>query len=88
MPYILPNRRSALEPLGDPIETPGELTFVLTRVIQKYIGWSGQSEERLSYLMITEILGALEGTKLEFYQRVVAPYEERKRKENGDVYNV
>jgi len=32
-------------------------------------------------------MGALEGAKLEFYRRVVVPYEEKKMKENGDVYN-
>ena len=29
---------------------------------------------------------ALEGAKLEFYRRIVAPYEELKIKENGEVY--
>ncbi len=31
-------------------------------------------------------MGALEGSKLEFYRRIAAPYENKKMKENGDVY--
>ena len=39
-----------------------------------------------SYATINDIIGALEGAKMEFYRRVVAPYEDEKIKENGDVY--
>jgi hypothetical protein len=34
------------------------------------------------------VVGALEACKLEFYRRVVTPYEENKMKENGDVYDL
>ena len=37
-------------------------------------------------MSLDDVLGALEGAKLEFVRRVVVPYEERKMKENGDVY--
>jgi hypothetical protein len=40
----------------------------------------------LSYHNINDILGALEGAKLEFYRRVAVPYENGKIQENGDVY--
>lgn len=63
----------------------------------------------VSYRVINDIVGALEGAKLEykrrrgvlkaagvfyafddvktsFYNRVAAPYEDQKIKENGDVY--
>jgi len=32
------------------------------------------------------VIGALEACKLEFYRRAVVPYEDKKIKENGDVY--
>lgn len=31
-------------------------------------------------------MGAVEGAKTEFYRRIAVPYEEKKIRENGDVY--
>jgi len=31
-------------------------------------------------------MGVLECIKQEFYRRAVAPYEDKKKEENGDVY--
>jgi len=39
-------------------------------------------------VQINEVIGVLECAKLELYRRVAAPYEERKRIENGEVYAV
>jgi hypothetical protein len=44
--------------------------------------------QKLSYQTINDIVGALEGAKLEFYRRVAVPYEESKRRINGDVYPI
>jgi hypothetical protein len=41
-----------------------------------------------NYERINTILGALEGAKLEFYRLVAAPYEDKKRKENGDAWKL
>ena len=38
------------------------------------------------YQTINDILGALEGAKMEFYRRVAVPYEQEKILDNGDVY--
>ena len=83
MPYIKQERRNAF---ADPennteIETSGELNFILTKVVQNYLRHKGTS-----YSTINDVIGALEGAKLEFYRRIVAPYEDTKIKENGDVY--
>jgi hypothetical protein len=59
----------------------GDLNYLFTREIVEYIETKG-----LSYRTINDIIGALEGAKLEFYRRVAAPYEDQKIKENGDVY--
>lgn len=61
--------------------TSGELNYRITAVIKEYIDQQGKS-----YRNFNDVLGALEGAKLEFYRRVVAPYEDQKIKENGDVY--
>lgn len=38
------------------------------------------------YQDINDIMGAIEGAKLEFYRRIAAPYENEKITENGDVW--
>lgn len=40
----------------------------------------------LRYSEVNEAVGMLECTKQEYYRRVAAPYEDKKIKENGDVY--
>ena len=78
MPYIKQEDRARAwrEP-----QSPGELNFAITCRLQDYITRKG-----LSYTAINDVLGAIEGAKLEFYRRVVVPYEDEKIKENGDVY--
>lgn len=80
MPYIQNYRREDLESGYYP-DTPGELNFVFTEIIKKYIERCG-----LSYGAINDVVGALECCKLEFVRRVVNDYEDSKIAENGDVY--
>lgn len=86
MPYIKPEVRAQFRKEADgggnpSTITPGELNYELTWKLTKYIEFNG-----LSYQTINDIIGALESAKLEFYRRVVAPYEDTKINENGDVY--
>lgn len=81
MPYILPERRDALLKNGHDMLNAGELNYILTRILLRYIEHRG-----MSYQTLNDILGALEGAKLEFYRRVVEPYESTKLTQNGDVY--
>lgn len=78
MPYIPQDARedAAVEPV-----TPGELNYAVTRLVAEYVEQQG-----LNYAVINDVVGALEGAKLEFYRRVAAPYEDRKIEQNGDVY--
>lgn len=85
MPYIKLDRRNQLDNPDrwpDP-QTSGELNYVISMLLLDY---ATRRLEGLSYQSINDGLGALEGAKLEFYRRVVVPYEERKRAENGDIY--
>jgi hypothetical protein len=75
MPYISQDRRGRLP------ETAGELNYAFTYLINYYRGLKGAS-----YQTFNDIIGALEGAKIEFYRRIVIPYEDEKRRENGDVY--
>jgi len=78
MPYIKQEQKKEL--LTRPASNPGELNYLITCVIQHYIRING-----LNYQNINDVIGALEGAKLEFYRRIAAPYEDIKIKENGDV---
>lgn len=84
MPYIsLKDRIRIAEEVdeGGPIPTTaGELNYCLTCLVLDYFKRNGGR-----YQQINDIVGALEGCKLEFYRRVAAPYEDTKIKENGDV---
>jgi hypothetical protein len=86
MPYIDKNRRIDLAPefLVDFPSTPGELNFVITDLLLSYI--DDHSENRADYAKYNEVVGVLECLKLEFYRRAVAPYEDKKIAQNGDVY--
>ena len=83
MPYIKQHQRVDFRDALDSVnpEDAGELNYVLTQVCLDYFQGS---EGR--YQQINDILGALEGCKLEFYRRLAAPYEDKKITENGDVY--
>lgn len=63
------------------VKTAGELNYRLTMECIRYL-----QENGLNYSKINDIVGALEGAKMEFYRRVAIPYENKKIKENGDVY--
>lgn len=80
MPYIPEKNRINLL-TARPADTAGELNYIFTAAIVKYLARHGTS-----YRTINDAIGALEGAKAEFYRRVAAPYEEGKIKENGDVY--
>lgn len=81
MPYIPHERRNQITRQGSAAVTPGELNYAITTLLTNYLSVLG-----VDYTHINDALGALEGAKLEFYRRVVAPYEEGKRAQNGDVY--
>jgi hypothetical protein len=65
---------------------PGELNYLITRVVQKYVWSKAACGGKPNYRRFNAAIGALECAKLELYRRAVAPYEDQKIKENGDVY--
>lgn len=83
MPYIKKNDREEFINYPDDraICNGGELNYRITLLIKDYMRHKGKSYETFN-----DILGALEGSKLEFYRRIVSPYEDKKIIENGDVY--
>ena len=92
MPYIKPEVRSvfseALDELRDDIRhgcSAGDLNYLFTQIAIAYLQSYAQSYST-NYARINDVIGALEGAKLEFYRRLAAPYEDTKIKQNGDVY--
>ena len=82
MPYIKDEDRKWLDPmLKQYAKSGGELNFQFTMLAITYFQINGGN-----YQAINDVLGALEGAKLEFYRRLAAPYEETKIEQNGDVY--
>lgn len=86
MPYISKKSREAFDDTLCDLPTAmtvGELTYVLTRVCDQYLETHG-----VNFTVMSAVVSALECSKLELYRRIVAGYEDNKRIEHGDVYNV
>ncbi len=88
MPYINSANRLDLAEITDEIlcteiRSAGELNYLITKLCIEYMSDNGKS-----YQHINDVVGALEGAKIEFYRRYAAPYEDTKIIENGDVYSV
>ena len=81
MPYIDREARIRLE-AGGRAQTAGELNYVVTRIVDRYLVDKGG----IRYAHLNEAIGALECAKLELYRRLAAPYEDEKIRESGDVY--
>lgn len=92
MPYIKKEQRETLDKqiteLAAAIEKqhtdvdldPGILNYVVTKLILDL-------NFRRNYKNFNAVVGALECCKLELYRRGIAPYEDKKIQENGDVYD-
>ena len=78
MPYIKQEDRN-LTNIFSP-RTSGELNFAFTEIILNFLGSTP------NYQKFNDVLGALEGAKLELYRRRISDYEDRKIVENGDVF--
>lgn len=86
MPYITPNSQDEID-AGRPPENVGELTYALQQVLKDYLQAKAESNDGdVRYAHLAELLGALEGAKLDLINRVISPYEFAKCRENGDVW--
>lgn len=85
MPYINKDSREWYASiLGEVRKTTpqncGELNYLLSSIAKIY--WEKSYE---SYQSINDVIGALEGAKLEFYRRIASDFEDVKLKTNGDI---
>ncbi len=86
MPYIKADQRNRIiidkKVFIDEINNAGELNYTISMIIKNYF----EKAEKGNYQAINDIIGALEGVKLEFTRRITNEYENKKIKENGDMY--
>ena len=97
MPYVNPKARARVDPairllvkslvnsqwLGDMptgSEMAGPLNYAITRLLLDTLANTNR------YSRYALIIGVLETLKMEMYRRLIAPYEDVKAEENGDVY--
>lgn len=89
MPYIKKQDRTHYDQLiDDAVETltnsngtaiAGDINYVISSILWKIF------EKNKNYATANGLIGVLECIKLEMYRRQVAPYEDKKVIENGDV---
>lgn len=82
MPYIDQASRERLSS-GERPENAGELNYAITKIVEDYLLRKGG----VRYAHLNEAIGALECAKLELYRRLVAPYEDVKIAQTGDVFD-
>ena len=84
MPYIMKEGRQAfdqfLKEIGPHTISPGDLNYCITYLVHAYLKAHGKS-----YATMNDCIGVLDAAKMEFYRRIVVPYEDIKIVENGDM---
>lgn len=84
MPYIKSNQRDkfsdAVRELGELISDVGELNYVITSIAHRFTIKTG-----VNYAKLSAVHGVLNDAAAEFYRVVMAPYEDKKIYENGNV---
>ena len=81
MPYITADQKNLVKRSGP--HTAGQLNFAVTAICLKYLDNVGGAGH---YNLLNDVIGALECAKAEMYRRLLAPLEDRKIVENGDVF--
>ncbi len=84
MPYIKKEDRERIdklvEQLANTIKNVGHVNYAITKSLHIII-----QRDEFGYALLNSMIGVLECAKLELYRMVVAPYENKKRMENGPV---
>jgi hypothetical protein len=82
MPYIKKDGRVRIDAALDGLKGlgPGDAAYLLTKASLVFL------EGRGDYAGYSQAIGILETVKMELYRRALAPYEDKKIEENGDVF--
>lgn len=87
MPYVDDDDKKLLDQYPDSATLPGSFTYLLQQLAQKHLLRRLGENGKLAYADIQEVLGCTEGFKADYIDRILLPYERRKRHENGDVWS-
>jgi hypothetical protein len=83
MPYIKKRERDkitkGLTLALEDIDTKGELCFAIYYLMKEF------AEMEMNFDNASNAIAAADCAKLEFYRRILAPYEDQKIQENGDI---
>lgn len=85
MPYVGQEARKQLN-VGAVPKNAGQLNYVVTKACLRYLRNLEKPGRKISYQDYNDVIGALECAKQEIYRRMVAPHEDIKKTENGDVF--
>lgn len=85
MPYVEQEARKQLN-VGAVPRKAGELNYVITKACLRYLRNLEGPGRKLGYQDFNDVIGALECAKMEIYRRMISPYEDVKKTENGDVF--
>lgn len=91
MPYLNQNQKENIDNKGgydvydkfgslDIKDLVGALNYLNFRIVKIWIGRNGKK-----YFVFAAIVGTLVCCIFEIYRKLIAPYEEEKIKENGDI---
>ena len=84
MPYIKQKNRNkfgaSIKKVSAKIESTGDLNYVISLLCKSWF------QKSPCYQSVNDVLGALRGVGLEFYRRIAAPYEDKKKDQNGDIF--
>ena len=83
MPYVPVAERESAEHIIDSFDPStwswGQINYFLIQFLRKTFS-------KPSYISFVYVMGTLVCVGLEFYRRICAPYEDKKKEENGDVF--
>ena len=87
MPYVILPDRTPVDPyvdqIVDKVKSYGQLNYAITKIV---LGYARTYYPKAKYSAAVVVMGTLVCVGMEFYRRFVAPYEDEKRNQNGDVY--
>lgn len=100
MPYIKKTLRDMLDPKIDDLvlvlkqidedskgeDLKGATNYTLTRILLKVLGKDVSGKKR--YNLINDVIGVLGCVALQYYIKWALPYEDIKKQDNGEVYDV
>ena len=92
MPYITKGRRPDFEyelnslAYKIKLHEPGELSYIISSLLARLVT-KENINGGINYARLSKWRGVIIDASDEFYRRVMAPYEDIKQEENGDVYD-